>query len=601
MLSIAEALAQAARNRPDIRALTSVDELTGELDEIDYQTLADRVHGIVPLFRQALPPRSLTVIVDPLSIDMLTGLLALVIADRHPLVRPILDRDWRRQLSRMLPGDLSEGCDVYVLIGSHRLSERELAEATLVDLRTGSAALLSVSRHRSAGLVLPAGTALLQATSGSSGSRTVLALSETALIASTRKCADHWAVDSDSLILCWTPPSHILAIVLGLLIPLFTGSRSLWLAPMAVSRDPLVWVESISQHRVTHCAASNFAYEWLVNCFDPVRLAGLDLSSWVAAISGGEIARPATIEAFRECYARYGLDPRAVCTSYGMSENAGFITSARVWAGVEEKPAETIPAPGVITSSEEGQLSAVDCGVAPDDTEIRIIDPGNLMVLPDRRVGEIVVACDTISRHCFHDPDRPEQQFVNLPATRERAIASYLRTGDLGFLRDGHLAVVGRCGDVIRYQARSVLPVDLERAAQQAAGDRCCVVAAVGVETGQRELVVVVAEESVPLGETSMAELAAAIRMSVAQICRMPVAWVAFLPRGAAPRTESGKTDRRALAARLAAAWLDNPVVADFGAHPGAPAWCWSCNTEWGPQFSVGSNPEEKMTCQSSQ
>ncbi len=80
--------------------------------------------------------------------------------------------------------------------------------------------------------------------------------------------------------------------------------------------------------------------------------------------------------------------------------------------------------------------------------------------MPDGRVGEIWVAGPSVAPGYW---DRPEESRrimgASLPGHDERA---FLRSGDLGFLRDGELFVTGRIKDLIIVRGRNVYPQDVE-------------------------------------------------------------------------------------------------------------------------------------------
>src|SRR5205085_5198275 len=71
----------------------------------------------------------------------------------------------------------------------------------------------------------------------------------------------------------------------------------------------------------------------------------------------------------------------------------------------------------------------------------------------------------------------------------------FLRTGDLGFMRDGELFITGRMKDLVIINGRNVYPQDIEEVIEQAIDfiePNMC--AALSVEIGGQERLAIVAE-----------------------------------------------------------------------------------------------------------
>src|SRR5262249_49318787 len=136
---------------------------------------------------------------------------------------------------------------------------------------------------------------------------------------------------------------------------------------------------------------------------------------------------------------------------------------------------------------------------------------------PGDRVGEVWVRGGSVARGYWGNPGGSEQTFgATLPG---RGAEPFLRTGDLGFLRDGELFVTGRLKDLIIVRGRNVYPHDVEwtvercRPALRPEGG-----AAFAVEAGGEERLVVVHEvERLGKGEGKVDEVVAAVRRAVAE------------------------------------------------------------------------------------
>jgi acyl-CoA synthetase (AMP-forming)/AMP-acid ligase II len=124
--------------------------------------------------------------------------------------------------------------------------------------------------------------------------------------------------------------------------------------------------------------------------------------------------------------------------------------------------------------------------------------------------------------------------------------AGYLRTGDLGFLMDGEVAVTGRLNDVINLRGRNIYPSDLERAVAQLVSSHGEASAAAFATADDAVTVVV---EKPPKGGLPLS--AEEIRAQVARDFSLSRFDVVVVSRGAIPKTTSGKVRRRAARDKL--------------------------------------------------
>src|SRR5690606_32716820 len=136
----------------------------------------------------------------------------------------------------------------------------------------------------------------------------------------------------------------------------------------------------------------------------------------------------------------------------------------------------------------------------------------------------------------------------------------WLRTGDLGFLRDGELVVTGRLKDLIIIRGRNHHPHDLELTAEAAhASLRPGCAAAFVVDHDGEELLTVVHEVARGAEGVEVREVARAVRLRVAERHEVRVGQVVLIPAGALPKTSSGKIRRGACRDLLVAG--DLPVL----------------------------------------
>ncbi len=87
---------------------------------------------------------------------------------------------------------------------------------------------------------------------------------------------------------------------------------------------------------------------------------------------------------------------------------------------------------------------------------------------PAGTIGEIWVHGENVSAGYWNKPEETEQTFggsiVDAPA--DLPTESWLRTGDLGFISDGELFIIGRMKDLLIIRGRNLYPDDIEASVQ---------------------------------------------------------------------------------------------------------------------------------------
>jgi acyl-CoA synthetase (AMP-forming)/AMP-acid ligase II len=344
---------------------------------------------------------------------------------------------------------------------------------------------------------------------------------------------------------CWLPPYHDMGLIGGILQVVFHGASCYLMSPLALLQDPLRWLRAISRYRADTSGGPNFAYDFCVQRTTPEERAGLDLSRWSVAAIGSEPINPRTLEQFAETFAPYGFRPETFYPCYGLAEATLFVTGGA-------KAAPPVVRSVNAAALEEGR--AVDAPAGPDarplvgcghawlDQELRIVDPGARVSRPDGQVGEIWVRGPSVAAGYWNRPEETEQTFR---ARLADGAGPYLRTGDLGFVRDGELFVTGRTKDVLIIHGRNHYPQDIEATVQAAhpalrpGGGAAFEV----VRDGQARLVVVQEIER-RCRTLDVAKLIGDVREAVAGRHELQVYDVQLLEFGSIPKTSSGKVRR---------------------------------------------------------
>ncbi len=181
------------------------------------------------------------------------------------------------------------------------------------------------------------------------------------------------------------------------------------------------------------------------------------------------------------------------------------------------------------------------------DQRVVVADPESGIELPEGRVGEVWISGPSVAAGYWRNPEATARDFRAWLASpvAKPGEGPFLRTGDLGFFRDGELYVTGRLKDLVIIRGRNHYPQDLELTAERSHPDlRPGNGAAFAVDvTGEERLVIVhEVERRVRAGHEEVAE---AVRRAVAEEHEVQVHEVVLVRTGTVPKTSSGKIQRR--------------------------------------------------------
>ena len=364
----------------------------------------------------------------------------------------------------------------------------------------------------------------IQLTSGSTSAPKAVLLSHGNVAHNIGALSHSVGTVAGSRIFSWLPMYHDMGLV-QVLGALAHGSPVGLMSPLAFLRDPLSWLRHMSSHGSTVSAGPPFAYRAATASLG--RLAeppDLDLSALNRLFVGAEPLPYPVLREFTEAFAPFGLRPEALVPSYGMAESVLASTLAlasappgpmnfgrvRVW---QQTPTAT---------------PIVGCGGPIDGLDIRILAHDGSPAEPGSP-GEIILRGPSVMLG-YQEPG----------GTITRPPGGWHHTGDLGFLDNGELFVIGRTKEMVIVRGRNYPPYDIERAIETVETIESSAVFSVTDDQGAESVVAVAGAR--PGGDPD--GIRTEVEATVRRIFGFSLEDVVIVRRGRLPRTSSGKLQR---------------------------------------------------------
>ncbi|MFB1297439.1 fatty-acid--AMP ligase [Mycobacterium sp. pW049] len=381
--------------------------------------------------------------------------------------------------------------------------------------------------------------AYLQYTSGSTRTPAGVMVSHRNLSANFEQMtanffADHGKVaPPGTTVVSWLPFYHDMGLLLGICTPILGGWKTVFTSPMAFLTKPARWIQLLGSHEWGLTAAPNFAFDLTAARTADADIAGTDLGNILAIMSGAERVQPATVDRFAKRFAPFNLSDNVIRPSYGLAEATLYVATRLPGTAPTVVPfdAEKL-SQGV---AERGSVGTplVSYG-NPASPAVRIVDPESRREVEPGRIGEIWTRGDNVCHGYWNKPDETTSTFgATLDGEPDQ---KWLRTGDLGFLSEGELFIVGRLKDLLIVRGRNHYPDDIEATVSAISGGRS---AAISVDQDGTEHLVVVAEAK------SDRDIVDDVTAAVATTHGLTLTELVLVERGSLPITTSGKIRRQ--------------------------------------------------------
>lgn len=230
--------------------------------------------------------------------------------------------------------------------------------------------------------------------------------------------------------LSWLPFYHNMGLI-GFIIASVNGQRSVdCFSPFTFIGQPSLWLRLMSRNKTAITYAPMFAYQLAIKAFTNELANDLDLSTLRVAGIGGDAIHLETMQKFHHLYSPHGFKFDCFLPSYGMTEAILAISAKR--AGE----------PVVTDHFENKEL--VSCGRPLPRYQLTI---NNANPASGRLVGNIN----------FKNNAKTDTLIGKLDSDN-----GFVNTGDIGYLHEDNLFIIGRQKDVILIRGRNIWADDIK-------------------------------------------------------------------------------------------------------------------------------------------
>lgn len=342
-------------------------------------------------------------------------------------------------------------------------------------------------------------------------------------------------------LLSWMPLTHDMGLIGFHLVPIVKTINQILMPTNLFIRNPVLWLEKASEHKISVLSSPNFGYKYLLKFFKNEKEYDLDLSNVRLIFNGAEPISFDLCEKFLKSLEKYHLKDNCMFPVYGMAEASLAVT----FPPVEEKivcnrlkrnSLQIGSQVQYVNNADDNGVAFVDVGYVLDNCNLKICDDKD-RILEDGFIGNIQISGDNVTSGYYN----------NLEETLSvKTKDNWLKTGDVGYLNKNRLVVTGRSKEIIFVNGQNFYPYDIESVIVKEAGlDRYEIVAC-GVFDHKKQmdeaLIFVFFKETLEKFVT----LIPSIRKAVTRNFGIEVN--SILPVKKLPKTTSGKVQRFKLA-----------------------------------------------------
>jgi len=310
--------------------------------------------------------------------------------------------------------------------------------------------------------------AFIQFSSGSTGNPKGVMLTHENLSYNINQIISSGKITSNDFVANWMPLTHDMGMIGMHLTFVKTKGNQFIISPETFIKRPLLFLEKVTKFKATVFGCPNFALSWLVEKIPDKALEEIDFSSIRQIYNGAEPISMDVVRKFKNKFKQCSLNDTAMFLVYGMAEACLAVTfpnleeiekSHKINRAAFTQSNKVTYIDNEVTYIDDIDTNFIefaDVGSPLSGIEIKILDDNDVL-LNESEIGNIVIKGPNVTQGYYNNKEANEDLFIE----------GFLRTGDLGFIKDGRLVITGRKKDVIFLNGQNFFAHDIERICEE--------------------------------------------------------------------------------------------------------------------------------------
>ena len=333
----------------------------------------------------------------------------------------------------------------------------------------------------------PEDIAFVQFSSGSTGSPKGVILTHKNLVANIEAIGTAGQYNEGDSLMSWMPLTHDMGLIGFHLSPLYHNIQQYLIPTALFIRRPALWLDKASEYKLSVLCSPNFGYHYIIKHCAEKQQTNWDFSRVRLIYNGAEPISLNICNEFNAFLQQYGLRNNAMCPVYGLAEASLAVTTSGLindidWVTIDRKQVSCADTINIANNGDNHAINFVNVGKPVDHCAVSILDnDGNQ--LPANTVGCVTIKGVNVTQGYYNNTTATSALFAN---------DGWLKTGDLGFIKDDSLYITGRIKDIIFVNGHNFYPHDIERVAEQVEGislNKVAVVGSYNHKAGKDEIV----------------------------------------------------------------------------------------------------------------
>jgi len=307
--------------------------------------------------------------------------------------------------------------------------------------------------------------AFIQFSSGSTNLPKGIVLRHRNLVANLDAITQRMQANQDDILPFWIPLTHDMGLIGCHLASIYINSKQIIIPTSLFIYKPKIWLEIITKHKATILVCNDFGLKFATKTMNKGKDT-YDLSHIHSILNGAEPISISDCEAFLKKGSDYGLKSNVIRPAYGLAEATLAVSILDLGEeltsfSIDRSKLKIGQEVQFLPSRDELKAATyVTEGTAINDVQFRICDNNDILLL-ENHFGHVQITGVSVFDEYYNNPEE---------TNASRTSDGWFKTGDLGFVNNDRIIIVGRTKDVVIINGQNFVSNDLERIACKADG-----------------------------------------------------------------------------------------------------------------------------------